>query len=147
VIVDPARTVLDARFDDDGRIALRIATAEGTEEATLAGVVRGASAAAPRALRTVRDVASAAGACVVVLRADGAPATASLFLPARRLDVSAELLRRGVLPLDLARRDVLAQQPTLVIAAFLARRDAHLRDAPALADPAYRAALDAVVAR
>ncbi len=128
-------------WDEAGRLVISFVSANGAlEHAIIAGLKhsRLSKAQSGRIAATVRGLLSSGDPVTVsVLRkTHGDHRFASLLLPYKRIDVAAELLRRVLVPLDVADTDILAQQPTLVRAAVEAL-DAE-GDHPAIADHGYR---------
>jgi hypothetical protein len=131
----------DALWDGTGHLVLSVASPSGARhQVLLAGIRRSGleQGAADRVVATVKSLMSSKSAVLSALVAKHrahAPIGSVLF-PDSRMDLSAELLRRGLVQLDVTDHEVLAQQPGLVGAAREALDDEARHDA--IADPTYR---------
>lgn len=138
-----AADVEEVAWDASGRLVLRRAGRGRDRQAVLAGVGRAGldDGAAARVVATVRAAIAAEGSHLVLLTADGHDPVVSIMVHDQGLDLSAELLRRGLVRLDTADRATLTQQPTLVRAAQQALLDPEARAGAAVSDPLYQAAI------
>lgn len=136
----------DAAWDEAGRLVVHFTRENGELEQTIiAGITReGLSEDAARhVVGAVRSLVTSGGEFTVPTLSREGTEVGSLMDASRQLDVGAELLARGVVRLDTRDPSLFTQQPTLVRAA----RDALVRGAsPLVADPAYRARLEATSA-
>lgn len=136
----------DAAWDEAGRLVVHFTRENGELEQTIiAGITReGLSEDAARhVVGAVRRLVTSGGEFTVPTLSREGTEVGSLMDASRQLDVGAELLARGVVRLDTRDPSLFTQQPTLVRAA----RDALVRGAsPLVADPAYRARLEATSA-
>lgn len=141
-------TLADASWDELGQLTLTTVTENGrVRRAILAGlqIPRGDRVQAERLLATVRSLLVQPGNQVVTLESEGHPETASVMNPSREFDLSAELLRRGLVALNTGDRATLARQPSLVRAARDAQTDPQTRGRRGrLADPTYAAEIMAL---
>lgn len=131
----------DVAWDEAGRLVVSFARDRGVEETIVGGLTStGLSQPdASRVLETVRSLVERRGEFTVpTMRRDGEEYGA-LIQADGRLDVAAELIRRGLVRLDTSNDGLLRQQPTLLRAARDALLDASAAERPAIVDPAYRA--------
>jgi hypothetical protein len=147
-LVTPAK-VQGYEWDQAGRLRVAFAAGRLKGKAVLAGLRRGGldDNSASRIVKTVEGLVGAEGARVVLLTTDSHDPVVSIMVPSKALDASAELLRRGLIQLDVSDQAVLKLQPTLVRAAQQALLDPQARASKAVSDEAYQKAIGALGAQ
>lgn len=136
----------EVAWDEGGRLVVSFARERGVEETIVGGLTRTGltESDASRVLATVRSLVERRGDFTVpTMRRDGEEYGA-LVQPDGRLDVAAELIRRGLVRLDTSNEGLLRQQPTLLRAARDALLDPDATQQATIADPIYRARISSL---
>lgn len=155
---DFGRAIASAAWDVTGGLVLEFIRSGGVERVILAGLSPlGLDAvASDRVIETVRAFVGRPGASATVMTdaADdsmacrtGGRCIAAVQDGAGQTDLSAELLRRGLVRLDMSDERVLAQQPGLIQAARDAVADPTTRTSTTIADETYQRQVITLAAR
>lgn len=142
--------VRDIAWDEAGRMVLSLASNSGAVERFALAGVRSAGltpAQGQRVIATTRALLRTQGTRVVRLNDRATSGVASVMLPDRQLDLSAELLRRGHVQLAIDRPAEIGLQRGLILAARDALLDPQSAATAITQDPNYRAQLQQVLSQ